>query len=681
MNRTIFQSICALVMTVLLGQGLMAQVQFQVPLTVKNGTITQPLVIGVSGDGPGGVINDNTVGADTDTTLFGSFAEELAPPAPPAPFPFDARILTIPGRVATFPTGLGSGVYKDFRGWDSFLQVDSFRVAIDGENIDTNPTVVKWPSNLADFASAWVIKPQTGSEWGPVNMLSVDSVVIPAGVLQKNIIIIKTGAGPAGPVYTMNPSSLNFGVVPVGSSSTTQTVQVFNASTTNALSVTVTPNVNFTIVPANAVVPAGSTQGFDITFIPTTPGPGGNIEFTHNAVGSPSLLTVFAAGSDTSKFLTITPDTIIAKGANGKFLKSAKRGKGLAPNWANLLEEVVVQGGFQPLSSESDAAGGMVVGISHIENVGGKFKPIKDSAAVRGWVRMTKFDLVKGGKGYAEFQKSLEDKTGKHAGSADGFRFFVNGKPVLKQNKGLSPKKFNNKLYAELVALKFNIAASQLQKTPAGFGELVFDVAGNPFDALSVTEISAKADTMMTYYQSVSQETYDSLYSAIHAINRACLAPLDTFSFEAGNKLMLKGVLNATTYLKSPLVFAPSILTPVTDRVEEDSEFFDDGEFEDEALTPTSVRLYQNYPNPFNPSTTIAFRLLGEAHVNLAVYNSIGQEVATLLNNEEMEEGINTLSFDAPGLASGVYFYRITGQLVENGEALQPVVGKMMLLK
>ena len=82
----------------------------------------------------------------------------------------------------------------------------------------------------------------------------------------------------------------------------------------------------------------------------------------------------------------------------------------------------------------------------------------------------------------------------------------------------------------------------------------------------------------------------------------------------------------------------------------------------DEELIPHTVALYQNYPNPFNPTTTIRFDLEDNAKVTLKVYNVLGQEVTTLLKNEEMDYGEKEIEFDASKLSSGVYFYRLTAQ-------------------
>jgi len=66
----------------------------------------------------------------------------------------------------------------------------------------------------------------------------------------------------------------------------------------------------------------------------------------------------------------------------------------------------------------------------------------------------------------------------------------------------------------------------------------------------------------------------------------------------------------------------------------------------------------QNYPNPFNPTTTIKFALPKESHVKLSVYNILGQEVATLVNGI-MQAGYHRVNFDATGLNTGMYIYKI----------------------
>jgi hypothetical protein len=73
---------------------------------------------------------------------------------------------------------------------------------------------------------------------------------------------------------------------------------------------------------------------------------------------------------------------------------------------------------------------------------------------------------------------------------------------------------------------------------------------------------------------------------------------------------------------------------------------------------PTEYRLEQNYPNPFNPATTIQFALPQRSSIVLKVFDMLGREVTTLVDGE-LDPGEYRVVFDASGLPSGVYVYRI----------------------
>jgi hypothetical protein len=77
-----------------------------------------------------------------------------------------------------------------------------------------------------------------------------------------------------------------------------------------------------------------------------------------------------------------------------------------------------------------------------------------------------------------------------------------------------------------------------------------------------------------------------------------------------------------------------------------------------ENIIPTKNSLSQNYPNPFNPTTNIEFRIADVGFVSLKVYDVLGKEVATLVN-EEKSAGIYKINFDASKLSSGVYIYQL----------------------
>ena len=95
---------------------------------------------------------------------------------------------------------------------------------------------------------------------------------------------------------------------------------------------------------------------------------------------------------------------------------------------------------------------------------------------------------------------------------------------------------------------------------------------------------------------------------------------------------------------------------------------------EPESSLPKAFALEGNYPNPFNPSTNIAFLLPVESRVSLKVYNVLGQEVSTVIQDQSFSPGRHVVSFDGENLASGIYFYRVEANR-------NNLVGKMVLMK
>jgi hypothetical protein len=76
---------------------------------------------------------------------------------------------------------------------------------------------------------------------------------------------------------------------------------------------------------------------------------------------------------------------------------------------------------------------------------------------------------------------------------------------------------------------------------------------------------------------------------------------------------------------------------------------------------PATFQLMQNYPNPFNPSTVISWQLPVSSHVSIKVYDILGNEVATLVD-EFKEAGNHSVKFNASGLSSGIYFYKLQAE-------------------
>jgi len=108
-------------------------------------------------------------------------------------------------------------------------------------------------------------------------------------------------------------------------------------------------------------------------------------------------------------------------------------------------------------------------------------------------------------------------------------------------------------------------------------------------------------------------------------------------------------------------------------QIDFDGRYQYSSEVEVDVTGPLTFNLEQNYPNPFNPSTTINYSVPEAGNVILSVYNTVGEEVAKLVNGYS-EAGRFNVTFDAPNLPSGVYLYKLQS-------ANTVLTKKMMLLK
>ncbi len=320
------------------------------------------------------------------------------------------------------------------------------------------------------------------------------------------------------------------------------------------------------------------------------------------------------------------------------------------PNRINALYEAYNLGAYT-------STGGLLVGKVRSN--------APDSSKFYGWVLHKK---------YGDVMKSLYTSKALppvHDGPPRGFDF-------LKGQSKLPRSKHNNVLFANLVALKLSISASALGMTPPGLGELVFDDGGsNPLNGEMVKDLVTIGDSLvMGYYQTgvhqyASPSDFQNLSATIAKIDSAFEGPIDTTSF--GSSLVFKGVrpLIDVPFLHVDPSIPPTRITPMYVGILE---------------TPVAYALLQNYPNPFNPTTTIQFNLPEAAMVSLKVYNMLGQEVATLADNQLLDDGEQEFTFDASRFASGVYFYRLVAVSIpdeESGTVPRTTVlsMKMMLVK
>ncbi len=378
------------------------------------------------------------------------------------------------------------------------------------------------------------------------------------------------------------------------------------------------------------------------------------INFPDSSHGASILFLNVYQPDTTVGFRTFTADQL-AGDEQKKPVKRAKKNKPvLMPNTANVIDEILKQG-FA-----------VVVGVPDELNDAGKILPY----------------LLPGKQ--ANVFKTFNNKSVRHTGTPHGLDFDVKGKPIMKRQKVVLPTKHNNRFLANLLALKINIAASDAGKTPVGFGDLVYlDTQNSPWftgqGTWTVDEIAEMADDALTNWAGVPYQKYEDINTVMELINASFadslpIGPEDTTSWLGGAKLALNGV--------RPLSEVPIFIdidgATAPRNIHYLSEF---------SIQPEIFLLEQNYPNPFNPTTTIRFTLDEPAVVTLKVFTMVGEEIATLTQNEHLDEGSWDYDFDAKKLSSGVYIYQLTVQTTaedeEEGGAPKVFkeVKKMLLLK
>ena len=542
-----------------------------------------------------------------------------------------------------------------------------------------------------------------------------------------NILNVSGTGNAVPPCFTVVPNPLGF-FVPLDSTKIDSvTVTNGDLGTMNITGIVSSSPTVFSISPTTGTIPPSGTMKFYVTAGPVASTQTVTATFTFSLTGTvctTGILNVSGFFSNVEpQFVTVTPDSMTI--ITGFFFQRPAlrtRAPRLSfPNWSNLLQEVVVQGGFQPGSSESDIAGGMRLGMAFMRPIVTTFGTFYTPRGIRSdtaWVRLTQWIPARGahpalGSNWGVLQGTLKSRLGfppvfsTHDSFARGFDSTGNPgdlhRTLLRgQQYQIYPYRTKNKLFAEMVALKFNIAANDLGKAGSEdsyglFGNLVIHMAG-PLDGMSIKAASALVDQYMTFERTIPTSTwFDDAYATVHAINNAFVGPLDTTylpgpppggffkrgSFYRGNNLHINGIHGASTTggLLTLGSLRPNALPPTNDLTE--------GEYGEDVSSPgapgtgevSDMQIFQNYPNPFNPTTKIAFSLGNPSQVSVKVYNVLGQEIATLLNNEPMEAGYNSFGFDAHALSTGVYFYVVTGQDLVNGTELPRSIGKMLLIK
>lgn len=354
-------------------------------------------------------------------------------------------------------------------------------------------------------------------------------------------------------------------------------------------------------------------------------------------------------GADTAKYRTFTLDSMQQVGLR----KVTKKKVGTFPNLLDALTDLYKQ------AKDSSWATGIIVG-----EAGNKLDPTNLKSAEKGYIKPDKASaiqatLYKKGKTGALYQ----------TGTARGLDFLTgNVARITKLNKSIGPDKHSNALVGNMMTLGINLAFSDFGKTPAGLGDLVYVGTNEDYQDMSIAEIYAAGNDMITNWEGLTSAQFSGLNAVVAAINAEfASATVDTAAWLTG-KLSYTGVkaISASSILRAGTGIAPTRQIPTEEYPE----------------TPTVFTLGQNYPNPFNPTTNIRFALPAEGVVSIKVYNMLGQEVANVLENETYFDGEYEVSFDASSLTSGVYFYRVSVDITdsETGAVQHVTQTKKMLL-
>jgi hypothetical protein len=381
-----------------------------------------------------------------------------------------------------------------------------------------------------------------------------------------------------------------------------------------------------------------------------------------NDVGGDIFAQKLSGNLTFAGYRTFSPLGIaIAHDQRGRLGVSVKPNKGM-PNEINVLEEIFRQGIF-PDNPSGDALGGIVIGLSYLHTQNGVLRVDPAMAKTHGWMRLGRWDnrLMHGSRSQ-DVLKTLSTRGVIQNGVARGFEF-------VHERSALPPAKYNNALMAQQIALKLNILVSACGMAKPGFGELRYVEPGSNCTGRLVREIAGTIDSALTLPD--PSWDYSDLLTVSQKLNHAFEGPMDVIPAGYPIRLALRGVHNIADVpiLVEDAGVKPRIVTPQSGSLTE---------------APVEFALYQNYPNPFNPLTTIEFSLPDPSIVTMKVYNTLGQEVTTLIDQEEMSAGTQAVQFDASGISSGVYFYRVNATAIdENGAHLQRynVVKKMLVVK
>ena len=620
------------------------QTAFTVPIYVTDGTDTDTLTLGVNASATFG----------TDDAL----GEKYLPPAGVAGV-FDARFVSPRGDTA----GFDQGRTVDIRPLVSDCSLDSFAVAFQPGNGST--ITISWGTLPAYCTpTRWRLSSAlAGTPEIDLDMTSAGSVDVDYN--SYSTVYIRKGDGKLYRTFDMNTLALD-GYTVKGKKTYGKSLKLANSQTEFTATFKNTTGAAVNALHVEFKLPLDSmtleVSNFTVRGL-VKAGKYDKWNFSGATIDTGATVTISAYGIG-AKLQTAAwwwmNGTVLAgtKQKTATFTKNINRLP--MPNTINLGEQMFAQL-FTPTKA--------VLAVGVVNTV----KPIIPFVTHAKYADVLKSLVLNAGK-FAKGVSTqvLHDTLATSLNIKDDKKLGLRGgKPMSGQYKTLAPSVHRNKLFGQALTLGVNLKFSVSEKVPAGLGALTINSAGSPFNGWTLNALFDSTGKFLTYGTGVA--TAEEFFTMCKSVNEAFNGSMDTLSWSDGGATKtgnakatgVKAIADVPWLVRNPNA-APQVIADLSST---------------SAETPLQYSLDQNYPNPFNPTTNISFTLPVNGLVTVKVFNLLGQEVATLINQEEINAGATNIEFNASSLSSGVYFYRINVSDVATGEVSFQDLKKMVLLK
>jgi hypothetical protein len=573
-------------------------------------------------------------------------------------------------------------------------KVDSFTVSNSG-----NIALVIAPIQISD--TQFTVQPESASIAASGNQkFYVTFKPAHIGVQAGNLVlsfnasgspdtVTLSGVGVQGihPVFSVVPTTINFGLHPIGSS-TTDTMIISNpGALTLHIASLASNNSLFTVSPSSDSVIASGSKQFFVTFAPIFSGlDTARILITHDAVSSPDSVIVRGVAIDTpvSKIVAVSggwnmvslPLQVNDAKRQTVFPTSTSRAFAYGTSYfVSPNDSLVVGSGYwvkfdtmqqQPMTGLPVWSDSIHVlrGWNLIGSISSPF-PVSEIGSSPDNIIMVPF---------YKFNGSYDTADTIYPGSAYWMRATQVGTIFLEQAPGpkVAPKKVAVSSTDQLNQLVITDATGKTRTLYFGEGKTdpaslsVYDLPPvPPVEAFDVRYASGRYAEFLPHKIEKNMMFPIHLQSMKYPVHvRWTIGSKDTKEYtlsvngndaHGGQRLAHAGEMVLTTPPNE------SFTLIATNNL------------------PTHYALDQNYPNPFNPSTTIQFAVPQSSLMTLKIYNTLGENVATLLNAAPYDAGTYTMSFDGSRLASGVYYYHLIATRDAKNEFQQ--VRKFLLIK